>query len=201
MTAEREPTAAEIEALQREQFYADPEAVTTELYPRATNLSAGHLYRRVIRPLAPVPPEYLTLPLPRIRDEEGVRLDVMVAQWNLLWEAAQLRRRFFAKDDLPPVMYQVADRGDVNVVFVPRTDTRNVAGQQVSAPRTRGWFAPARVPPTRLPVGPAHAGMVPGLRDCPARGFRTVDASPRRAASWQTLRAPGASRDLRHPLP
>ncbi|MEU8346628.1 sigma-70 family RNA polymerase sigma factor [Spirillospora sp. NPDC048832] len=124
MTDEREPTAAEIEALQREQFYADPDAVTADLYPRATNLSAGHLYRRVIRPLAPVRPEYLTVPLPRIRDEEGIRLDVMVAQWNLLWEAAQLRRRFFAEDDLPPVMHQVADRGDVNVVFLPRTDSR-----------------------------------------------------------------------------
>ncbi|WP_231332086.1 hypothetical protein [Actinomadura graeca] len=125
MTDDRELTAAEIEAFQREQFYAEPEAVTAELYPRATNLSAAHIYRRVIRPLVPDPPEYVTLPMPRIRDEDGVRLDVMVAQWNLLWEAAQLRRRFFSEDDLPPVMHEIADRGDVNVVFVPRTASRH----------------------------------------------------------------------------
>ncbi|MFI0453690.1 sigma-70 family RNA polymerase sigma factor [Actinomadura sp. 6N118] len=124
MTDEREFTDAEIEVLQREDFYADSDAVTAELYPRATNLSAGMLYRRVIRPQAPVPPEYFTLPLSRFRNEARVLLDVTVAQWNLLWEAAQLRRRFFAEDDLPPVIGQIADRGDVNVVFVPRTDSR-----------------------------------------------------------------------------
>ncbi|MFI0412371.1 hypothetical protein [Actinomadura sp. 3N508] len=35
MTDDRELTAAEIEAVQREQFYADRDAVTAELYPRS----------------------------------------------------------------------------------------------------------------------------------------------------------------------
>lgn len=124
MTDDRELTAAEIEAFQREQFYADPEEITAELYPRATNLSAAHIYRRVVRPPVPLPPEYVTLPLPCIWNDEAVRLDVMVARWNLLWEAAQLRRRFFSEDDLPPVMRKIADQGDVNVMFVPRTASR-----------------------------------------------------------------------------
>lgn len=124
MTDEREFTDAEIEALQREDFYADADAVTAELYPRASNLSAGMLYRRVIRPREPVAPEYVTLPLPGYWDKAGVLLEVTVARWNLLWEAAQLRRRFFAEDGLPPVIAQIADRGDVNVVFVPRTSSR-----------------------------------------------------------------------------
>ncbi len=47
-----------------------------------------------------------------------------VSTWNLLWEAAQFRRRYFGEDDLPAPMYHIADRGDVNVVFVPRTRSR-----------------------------------------------------------------------------
>ncbi|WP_210435275.1 hypothetical protein [Saccharopolyspora sp. ASAGF58] len=49
---------------------------------------------------------------------------VAVAQWNMLWEAAQFRRRFFDSDDLSESMAKIADLGDVNVVFVPRTRTR-----------------------------------------------------------------------------
>ncbi|MGH3969192.1 MAG: sigma-70 family RNA polymerase sigma factor, partial [Mycobacterium sp.] len=46
--------------------------------------------------------------------------------WNMLWEAAQFRRRFFNedKDQLPTEMAKIADQADINVVFVPRTDTR-----------------------------------------------------------------------------
>lgn len=40
MTDERELTAAEIEALQREQSHADPNAVTAELYPRERQVVA-----------------------------------------------------------------------------------------------------------------------------------------------------------------
>jgi hypothetical protein len=47
-----------------------------------------------------------------------------LAQWNLLWEAAQFRRRIFDEDELPPAIRAVADRGDHNVIFVPRTRSR-----------------------------------------------------------------------------
>jgi len=49
---------------------------------------------------------------------------VAIAEWNLLWEAAQFRRRFFAEDQVPAELREIADRGDVNVVFVPRTASR-----------------------------------------------------------------------------
>ena len=123
MGDEREYNAAEIEAFQREQFFADPADVTADHFPRAHNLSAAFLYRRVVRPYVPAPPEYVTIPLPVFNDE-AERADVLVAQWNLLWEAAQFRRRFFAEEELPAVMREIADRGDVNVVLVPRTTTR-----------------------------------------------------------------------------
>ncbi|MFF2556790.1 sigma-70 family RNA polymerase sigma factor [Nocardia sp. NPDC058058] len=99
----------------------DHEHATAEMYPRLWNGSTGMLYERVLRALAPEPTEYLTIPMtPRGASD---RLCVAVSQWNMHWEAAQFRRRI-SIEDLPPQLYSVADRGDYNVMFVPRTKSR-----------------------------------------------------------------------------
>lgn len=90
-------------------------------FPRLFNISAGFMYERMARALHPEPPEYVTVPELSTADD---RLAVTVTQWNMLWEAAQYRRRFFDTDDLPAPMADVAELGDVNVVFVPRTRSR-----------------------------------------------------------------------------
>lgn len=88
-------------------------------------MSAGFIYKAVLRAEVPDPPEYVTVPMhTRARDERSLVLANAVAQWNLVWEAAQFRRRMFGEDDLPPELCRVADRGDINVVFVPRTRSR-----------------------------------------------------------------------------
>jgi hypothetical protein len=56
------------------------------------NLSAGHMYRAVIRATVPDRPEYITV---AAREIDRIETLVAVANWNLLWEAAQFRRRFF----------------------------------------------------------------------------------------------------------
>ncbi len=107
---------------ERSAFYpgedARPEWAHPDRYPRAHNISAGFFYPKVIRPTQPVPPEHLTVRI------DGIEDSTAVARWNLLWEAAQFRRRFFDIDELPRQMRVVADRGDHNVVFVPRTRSR-----------------------------------------------------------------------------
>ncbi|MBN9747897.1 hypothetical protein DMP23_43590 [Amycolatopsis sp. A1MSW2902] len=93
-----------------------------ENFPRCWNMSAGSLYDAVLRASEPLPPEYVSVPL---RDSTtNPELAVALAEWNLLWEAAQFRRRLFDEEDLPPAIRTVADRGDHNVVFVPRTHSR-----------------------------------------------------------------------------
>ncbi|MFD4295080.1 sigma-70 family RNA polymerase sigma factor [Rhodococcus sp. NPDC058505] len=97
---------------------ADPER-----YPAMWNASAGLLFKAVLRAQNPEPPEYVTVPLPAWSAEP--RLEVAISEWNMMWEAAQFRRRIAgAGGDLPPELERVADRGDINVVFVPRTRTR-----------------------------------------------------------------------------
>lgn len=114
-----EPTVAEIRGFQRDQLFAPKDSQGPELYPGMRNLSAGFLYRAVVRPDVPEPAEYVTVPLAEGRQAE----EVAIAKWNMAWEAGQFRRRFF-DDDLPGRLGEVADQGDVNVVFVPRTRTR-----------------------------------------------------------------------------
>jgi hypothetical protein len=61
---------------------------------------------------------------PGIQDDANLALAVAISKWNLLWEPAQFRRRFFDDEELPPRLRKIADQGDVNVVFVPRTRSR-----------------------------------------------------------------------------
>lgn len=92
-----------------------------EQFPTLRNISTAFLFNAMVSATHPEPTEYVALPeLTRPSSE----LAGVVGQWNMLWEAAQFRRRFFDIDELPPAMSEIADLGDVNVVFVPRTRSR-----------------------------------------------------------------------------
>ena len=119
MSADREPTAAEVLEWRRDDVFLPETQVTTEEFPSLRNISAGFIFGGVVRPLEPAPPEYVTLSMRPASDREFVALP----QWNMLWEAAQFRRRFFDLEDLEQ-MAKIADIGDVNVTFVPRTRAR-----------------------------------------------------------------------------
>lgn len=83
------------------------------------------MYQRILRALEPAPPEYVTVPLsPKDRSDAGLRLSVAIAEWNVMWEAGQFRRRIFDEEELPAPLREIADRGDVYVVFVPKTSSR-----------------------------------------------------------------------------
>lgn len=90
------------------------------MYPRLTNMSAAFLYDGIVRATVPAPPEYAAIWLRR----SDVKTAVAVSQWNMLWESAQFRRRYFDEDELPAPMRRIAELGDVNVTLVPRTPSR-----------------------------------------------------------------------------
>jgi hypothetical protein len=124
---DREPTAAEFESWEREAVYASEEKSTPEEFPRLWNMSVGFTKRAIVRPVLPEPPEYLTITLPRPlhRDDDSLKRSLAVGEWNRLWEAAQFRRRFFDdEEDLTLDLVKIADLGDLNVILVPRTETR-----------------------------------------------------------------------------
>lgn len=125
--ADRIPTAVEREQWERDQVFARPDRIGPEEFPRLWNLSAGFQMRAIVRPVHPEPPEFVTIPLPLPRlhgDEANLKRALAVHRWNSLWEAAQFRRRFFDEEDLTPDLLKIADRGDINVMLVPRTPSR-----------------------------------------------------------------------------
>lgn len=120
MNEDQEPTAAEIEAWQREDFFLPADEATPETHPALHNISAGMMFAGVIRPLEPQLPDYVTIPMTRA----SMELVGQVGMWNMLWEAGQFRRRFFNSDELPEPIAKIADLGDINTILVPRTRTR-----------------------------------------------------------------------------
>jgi hypothetical protein len=114
------------EELLRAHMVLDPqdEHAAPDRFPRLFNISTGMIFGAVVRARSPQPPEYVTVPMSCGLSDEDTSLLVAVSRWNLLWEAAQFRRRLFDEGELPPVIREVADRGDVNAVFVPRTRSR-----------------------------------------------------------------------------
>jgi len=122
---EREPTSEEAEALRGEWVFASGDKAEPDTYPRMRNISAGFMYRAVIRASDPDPTEYVTLDMGHaLGSDSSLRLANSVSSWNMQWEAGQYRRRVFDEEDLPPQLARIADRGDFNVLFVPRTSTR-----------------------------------------------------------------------------
>lgn len=119
-------TASELEEMRRQEIFASDDASAADQYPRLTNLSVGFLMRAIVRPVELARPEYMTIPMAdrRIGDEQSIKQDVAVAQWNMLWEAGQFRRRFFDEESLTVDLQQIADGGDRNIIFVPRTPSR-----------------------------------------------------------------------------
>ncbi|HRD61675.1 MAG TPA: hypothetical protein PLZ93_06190 [Nocardioides sp.] len=105
-------------------FIPDLEA-TPDSYPTLRNMSAAFMFSGVVRPIEPTEPEYVALSLdPALGSEENIKALVAVSKWNTLWEAGPFRRRFFDEEELPEPMASIADLGDINVTFVPRTRSR-----------------------------------------------------------------------------
>lgn len=105
-------------------LHPDDDMAGPESYPRLMNMSAAFMFRAVIRPDSPASPEYVTIPMRAGDREARLTKQLAVSKWNMLWEAAQYRRRFFTEDECPLEMLKIIDQGDINVVFVPRTKTR-----------------------------------------------------------------------------
>lgn len=94
------------------------------------------------------------MPIRSCSDEETIKKHLAVAEWNMLWEAGQFRRRFFDDENLTVDLRRIADRGDHNVIFVPHTRSRYSYLVRAAVPlaqpsnRTR---APLATPRPRTP--------------------------------------------------
>jgi hypothetical protein len=122
---DHEVTEAKMESFSRESVLAGEEASDPDQYPRMWNVSAGFFNERVVRTHQPQPVEIIAIPHRTVGGgDRNLELLVAISRWNMIWEAAQYRRRHFGPEDLPFPLYEIADRGDNNIVFVPETESR-----------------------------------------------------------------------------
>lgn len=119
-TSERGPTAEEVEEFHRDTLVVPASEIDPEGFPRLSNMSAGFLYQAIVRPVVPERPEYVAIRM----GNDALEMAGAVGMWNMVWESAQFRRRYFDMDELPKPLQRIADLGDVNVSFVPRTKSR-----------------------------------------------------------------------------
>ena len=145
----------------RDDLLVSEDETGPEEFPSLTNLSAGHLFKAIVRPVVPELPTYVTL---AELDCPSMEVVGAVAQWNMLWEAAQYRRRFFDLDELPPQMAKIADLGDINVVFLPRTQSRYHEYAPLLHLLPRRTLARFGLPALRRELWPFTAGQA-GVED------------------------------------
>jgi DNA-binding CsgD family transcriptional regulator len=95
--------------------------VDLEDFPELYNFSAAFVYRFVPVPKAKPAPEYVYVPstMRPGADSERLRLSNAVTEWNILWEAGQLRSDMFS-DKLPPSLDWLLRDNDSNIFLLPR---------------------------------------------------------------------------------
>ncbi len=92
-------------------------------FPHLSNLSAAFVFQFLPRPNDVVPPEFVYVPLPaRLTKERDQfwKLHNLIAEWNIAWEAAQLRTNFF--DETSGISEELAwikDCNDRNLYLLP----------------------------------------------------------------------------------
>jgi hypothetical protein len=91
-----------------------------EMYPELFNLSAAFFYKFVPHPTKRKNPEFVYIPLDFEKGDrdEMVKKDVLIAQWNSIWEAGQLRADFFEKD-LPFDLSWLRNYDRKNIYLLP----------------------------------------------------------------------------------
>jgi hypothetical protein len=108
-----------------EQQLATGEQLNPEIFPQLYNLSAGFIFRFVYRPTSITCPEFVYVPFEihgtELDEEHWAKYELLVCQWNYLWETSQLRYEFF-QDDLPAQLSWLTKFSNSNLYLLPHTE-------------------------------------------------------------------------------
>lgn len=115
---------SDLDDLDGSDFLVPAAETSPEMYPYMSNMSAAFMFQAVLVSVSPKPTEYVTLRMGQGLAENTMMKQLAVAKWNMMWEAGHYRRRIFDEGELPDDMRRIANIGDVNVMFVPRTRSR-----------------------------------------------------------------------------
>src|SRR5712692_2500139 len=124
MTEKHEVSIEEIDRQIVRSYLAEEEDLQPENYPHLGNISARFVYQLMPRPTVPRAPEYVYIPLElptghKLKEDATLRLELLIAQWNMCWEAGHLRHDMFA-DDLPPELQWLEHLDEQNIYLIPQ---------------------------------------------------------------------------------
>lgn len=110
-----------------ESYLAKGENLEPDAFPCLTNVSAAFIFDFVNRPKKQLPPEfaYITFdPNSRPQNDEEERpslaVQLLVAEWNMLWESGHLRPDFFSSK-LPEELRWLTSFRNTNLYLLPDT--------------------------------------------------------------------------------
>jgi hypothetical protein len=111
----------------RQDWIASKEERNPAIFPELYNLSAAFLYQFLPYPKTVAKPEFLFLPAPKpgTKNSGIAEFAGIMGQWNIAWEAGQLRSELLLSEDerlrilkLVPALASAVDR---NVYLLPDT--------------------------------------------------------------------------------
>lgn len=98
---------------------AHGEDLVTENYPVLHNISSAFLFRFIFVPKDRVSPEYVYVKWENgITDNTDAKYKVSISQWNIAWEAGQIRHDMF-ENDLPEKLKWITNYRDSNIYLLP----------------------------------------------------------------------------------
>lgn len=109
---------------------ASGDELDPEIFPQLFNISSAFVYQYMVRPLSERSPEFVYVPwqIPWQTDKHNVEEEVAFHEWNMSWEAGQLRSELF-EDKLPAQLKWLMKFSNVNLYLLP--DTRPKYGAYI----------------------------------------------------------------------
>lgn len=108
-----------------EGYLAKGEALDPDAFPCLTNVSAAFFHDFINKPKKQLPPEFAYISFdPNSRHKSSVEenpsipVELLVAQWNMLWESGHLRSDLF-RSKLPEELRWLTSFQDTNLYLLP----------------------------------------------------------------------------------
>lgn len=106
----------------RRTLLAEESELTPDTFPRLDNLSAAFIYQFAPRPATSEPAECVYVPRLSRKSfatrDDATRYELAIAEWNCLWEAAQLRHQLFG-ESLPSHLNWLTRHRGKNINLIP----------------------------------------------------------------------------------
>jgi len=103
-------------------YLATEDELNSNEYPCLDNISSAMIFQFMPRPKKPKSPEFVYIKVDlkvKLKEDENTKTLNRIAEWNLAWEAAQLRSEMFGAD-LPNRLKFLEKFPDQNIYLLPK---------------------------------------------------------------------------------